>query len=128
MNARVVGLVAVTAVAAVAVGAALAPVAQSGSSPGLKLTTRNSERTTLRPNSRRTITARCPRGSHVTGMGQEAGGFDLAVLEAEKRNARSAAMTFENLGTQDAVVAVQVLCAEGAGGFRIADDSTGFRF
>lgn len=128
MNVRVVGAVAITATAALAMGLMLAPVAQSGSSPGLKMTTRNSERITMRPNTRRTVTTRCPKGSHVTGMGQEAGGLDVQVLEAQKQNERTVSMQFENFGTQDAVVAVQALCAKGKGGFQISDDSTGFRF
>jgi hypothetical protein len=126
MNARVVGALGVTAVAAIAAGMLLAPVAQSGSDPGLKMTTTNSERVQVPPMGHRTVTAKCPRAYHATGIGQDLSS-GLAIT-SEKRSARIVALSVTNLGTAPADAAVQALCTKGTGGLDIADKSTGFRF
>jgi hypothetical protein len=124
MNARRMGALAVTALAALAVGVLLAPGAQSGSNPGLDMTTRNSDQLSVPGNQTRTASALCPKGYHVTGIGERVTNAD--VIDVEKVSARKAIVVA--LGHPDTVgqVAVQVLCTTGTGGLRISDTSSPF--
>jgi len=119
------GALGATAIVALAAGVLLAPGAQSGATPGLDMTTRNSQTLNVPAGGTRTAAVRCPRGYHATGIGEDVQG--AIIRNAQKESPRKVSVTVVG-GPSPGFVAVQALCVKGIGGLPISDTSDGFAF